>query len=37
MWYRTLLGISIQLLQQACGINAVMFFFPVIAHSFLSR
>lgn len=34
--YRTMLGFSVQLLQQFTGINAVMYFAPVIFKSFLA-
>ncbi|GAB5036195.1 mfs sp sugar:h+ symporter [Nannochloropsis oceanica] len=36
MWYRTMLGFGIQLLQQFSGINAVMYFAPVIFKKFLA-
>lgn len=36
MWYRTSIGFGIQLFQQLCGINAVVYFAPIIFAKFLS-
>jgi len=36
MWYRTMMGFMIQLLQQCTGINTVMYFAPIIFARFLS-